>query len=77
MVRKAAVFCIVRFYVVLGEDRVRPKFSLLNSSKIRYEITTTTNMNYVFQYECTFEYSYLFFSRLLNVYIEKALQSNS
>lgn len=35
MVRKAAVFCIVRFYVVLGEDRVKPKFSLLNSSKIR------------------------------------------
>lgn len=35
MVRKAAVFCIVRLYVLLGEDRVRPKFSLLNSSKIR------------------------------------------
>lgn len=35
MVRKAAVFCIVRFYIVLGEDRVKPKFSLLNSSKIR------------------------------------------
>ncbi|XP_055308812.1 CLIP-associating protein isoform X8 [Sitodiplosis mosellana] len=35
MVRKAAVFCIVRFYVVLGEDRIKPKFSLLNSSKIR------------------------------------------
>lgn len=35
MVRKAAVFCIVRLYVLLGEERVRPKFSLLNSSKIR------------------------------------------
>ncbi|XP_037035811.1 CLIP-associating protein isoform X10 [Bradysia coprophila] len=35
MVRKAAVFCIVRLYVRLGEERVRPKFSLLNSSKIR------------------------------------------
>ncbi|KAG4077272.1 hypothetical protein HA402_009901 [Bradysia odoriphaga] len=35
MVRKATVFCIVRLYVRLGEERVRPKFSLLNSSKIR------------------------------------------
>lgn len=36
MVRKAAVFCIVTLYVVLGEERVRPKFSMLNSSKVRY-----------------------------------------
>ncbi|XP_058054607.1 CLIP-associating protein [Anopheles bellator] len=35
MVRKAAVFCIVKLYVVMGEDKVKPKFSLLNASKIR------------------------------------------
>uniref|UniRef100_A0AAG5D9Q0 TOG domain-containing protein n=1 Tax=Anopheles atroparvus TaxID=41427 RepID=A0AAG5D9Q0_ANOAO len=35
MVRKAAVFCIVELYIVMGEDRVKPKFSLLNASKIR------------------------------------------
>lgn len=35
MVRKAAVFCIVRLYIVMGEEKVKPKFSLLNASKIR------------------------------------------
>uniref|UniRef100_W4VRQ5 Putative microtubule associated-protein orbit n=1 Tax=Corethrella appendiculata TaxID=1370023 RepID=W4VRQ5_9DIPT len=35
MVRKAAVFCIVKLYIVMGEEKVKPKFSLLNSSKIR------------------------------------------
>lgn len=35
MVRKAAVFCIVGLYLTLGEERVKPKFSLLNSSKNR------------------------------------------
>ncbi|XP_055919466.1 CLIP-associating protein isoform X8 [Eupeodes corollae] len=35
MVRKAAVFCIVKLYIVMGEDKVKPKFSLLNPSKIR------------------------------------------
>ncbi|XP_055538196.1 CLIP-associating protein isoform X9 [Wyeomyia smithii] len=49
MVRKAAVFCMVELYIVMGEDKVKPKFALLNASKIR----------------------------LLNVYITKALGSNS
>uniref|UniRef100_A0A182LSK9 TOG domain-containing protein n=1 Tax=Anopheles culicifacies TaxID=139723 RepID=A0A182LSK9_9DIPT len=35
MVRKAAVFCIVKLYIVMGEEKVKPKFSLLNASKIR------------------------------------------
>lgn len=35
MVRKAAVFCIVKLYIIMGEDKVKPKFSLLNPSKIR------------------------------------------
>ncbi|XP_030371941.1 CLIP-associating protein [Scaptodrosophila lebanonensis] len=35
MVRKAAVFCIVKLYVVLGEDKVKPKLSVLNPSKVR------------------------------------------
>lgn len=35
MVRKAAVFCIVKLYFVMGEEKVKPKFSLLNASKIR------------------------------------------
>lgn len=35
MVRKAAVFCIVKLYSVMGEEKVKPKFSLLNASKIR------------------------------------------
>lgn len=35
MVRKAAVFCIVKLYVKMGEEKVKPKFALLNSSKIR------------------------------------------
>lgn len=35
MVRKAAVFCIVKLYFVMGEEKVKPKFALLNSSKIR------------------------------------------
>ncbi|XP_049292642.1 CLIP-associating protein isoform X6 [Anopheles funestus] len=35
MVRKAAVFCIVKLYIVMGEEKVKPKFSLLNESKIR------------------------------------------
>lgn len=38
MVRKAAVLCIVRLYVMLGEDKVKPKFSLFSSSKIRYAL---------------------------------------
>lgn len=53
MVRKAAVFCIVRFYIVLGEERIKPKFSLLNSSKIRWvtEIElhySQANIDYVY-----------------------------
>ncbi|XP_065094587.1 CLIP-associating protein isoform X3 [Ochlerotatus camptorhynchus] len=35
MVRKAAVFCMVELYVVMGEEKVKPKFALLNASKIR------------------------------------------
>ncbi|CAO1428288.1 unnamed protein product [Diamesa tonsa] len=35
MVRKAAVFCIVKLYFVMGEEKVKPKFALLNASKIR------------------------------------------
>ncbi|XP_034659689.1 CLIP-associating protein [Drosophila subobscura] len=35
MVRKAAVFCIVKLYIVLGEDKVKPKLSALNPSKRR------------------------------------------
>jgi CLIP-associating protein 1/2 len=35
MVRKAAVFCIVKLYFVMGEDKVKPKFALLNASKVR------------------------------------------
>lgn len=70
MVRKAAVFCIVKLYVVLGEERVRPKFSMLNSSKVRYESTpcfykdiTIRQMQFCNKFECC---------RLLNVYIGKA-----
>lgn len=35
MVRKAAVFCIVKLYFVMGEEKVKPKFALLNASKVR------------------------------------------
>lgn len=35
MVRKAAVFCIVKLYIVMGEERVKPKLSVLNPSKVR------------------------------------------
>lgn len=35
MVRKAAVFCIVKLYIVLGEDKVKPKLTALNPSKVR------------------------------------------
>ncbi|XP_016984508.1 LOW QUALITY PROTEIN: CLIP-associating protein [Drosophila rhopaloa] len=35
MVRKAAVFCIVKLYFVLGEEKVKPKLSVLNPSKVR------------------------------------------
>ncbi|XP_068142408.1 CLIP-associating protein [Drosophila tropicalis] len=35
MVRKAAVFCIVKLYIVLGEEKVKPKLSVLNPSKVR------------------------------------------
>lgn len=35
MVRKAAVFCMVKLYIVMGEEKVKPKFALLNASKIR------------------------------------------
>ncbi|XP_062552158.1 CLIP-associating protein isoform X3 [Armigeres subalbatus] len=35
MVRKAAVFCMVELYIVMGEEKVKPKFALLNASKIR------------------------------------------
>jgi len=35
MVRKAAVFCIVKLYIVMGEEKVKPKLSTLNASKIR------------------------------------------
>jgi CLIP-associating protein 1/2 len=37
MVRKAAVFCIVKLYFVMGEEKVKPKFALLNASKVRYD----------------------------------------
>ncbi|KAH8380473.1 hypothetical protein KR009_010921 [Drosophila setifemur] len=35
MVRKAAVFCIVKLYIVLGEEKVKPKLSVMNPSKVR------------------------------------------
>ncbi|EDW37782.1 GL15047 [Drosophila persimilis] len=35
MVRKAAVFCIVKLYIVLGEEKVKPKLTALNPSKRR------------------------------------------
>ncbi|XP_055379522.1 CLIP-associating protein isoform X11 [Condylostylus longicornis] len=35
VVRKAAVFCIVKLYIVMGEEKVKPKLSILNASKIR------------------------------------------
>ncbi|XP_055708280.1 CLIP-associating protein isoform X2 [Phlebotomus papatasi] len=35
MVRKAAVFCIVKLYLVMGEEIVKPKFSMLTGSKVR------------------------------------------
>ncbi|EDV96899.1 CLIP-associating protein [Drosophila grimshawi] len=35
MVRKAAVFCIVKLYLVLGEEKVKPKLSVMNPSKVR------------------------------------------
>uniref|UniRef100_T1H3G2 TOG domain-containing protein n=1 Tax=Megaselia scalaris TaxID=36166 RepID=T1H3G2_MEGSC len=35
MVRKAAVFCIVKLYVVMGEEKVKPKFASLNACKVR------------------------------------------
>ncbi|XP_059614674.1 CLIP-associating protein isoform X4 [Phlebotomus argentipes] len=35
MVRKAAVFCIVKLYIVMGEEKVKPKFSMLTGSKVR------------------------------------------
>lgn len=35
MVRKAAVFCIVKLYFRMGEEKVKPKLALLNSSKVR------------------------------------------
>ncbi|XP_013115418.1 CLIP-associating protein [Stomoxys calcitrans] len=35
MVRKAAVFCIVKLYIVMGEDKVKPKLTMLNPSKVR------------------------------------------
>lgn len=38
MVRKAAVFCIVKLYFVMGEDKVKPKFALLNASKVRWVV---------------------------------------
>lgn len=41
MVRKAAVFCMVELYVVMGEEKVKPKFALLNASKIRYALALT------------------------------------
>lgn len=38
--RKAAVFCIVKLYFVMGEEKVKPKFALLNASKVRYDSET-------------------------------------
>lgn len=35
MVRKAAVFCIVKLYIVMGEEKVKPRLSTLNPSKVR------------------------------------------
>lgn len=35
MVRKAAVFCIVKLYIVLGEDKLKPKLAIMNPSKVR------------------------------------------
>lgn len=35
LVRKEAVFCIVKLYVVMGEDMVKPKLTVLPASKIR------------------------------------------
>ncbi|KAH8415597.1 hypothetical protein KR222_006035 [Zaprionus bogoriensis] len=35
MVRKAAVFCIVKLYIVLGEEKVKPKLTVMNPSKVR------------------------------------------
>lgn len=38
LVRKEAVFCIVKLYVVMGEEMVKPKLSVLPPSKIRLVI---------------------------------------
>ncbi|EDW18234.1 CLIP-associating protein [Drosophila mojavensis] len=35
MVRKAAVFCIVKLYLVLGEEKLKPKLAVMNPSKVR------------------------------------------
>uniref|UniRef100_A0A1A9WCV8 TOG domain-containing protein n=1 Tax=Glossina brevipalpis TaxID=37001 RepID=A0A1A9WCV8_9MUSC len=35
MVRKAAVFCIVKLYIVMGEEKVKPKLTMLTPSKVR------------------------------------------
>lgn len=35
LVRKEAVFCIVKLYVVMGEEMVKPKLTVLPPSKIR------------------------------------------
>lgn len=35
MVRKSAVFCIVKLYVAMGEDKVKPKLASLTPSKLR------------------------------------------
>lgn len=34
-IRKAAVFCIVKLYIVMGEDKVKPKVDQLHPSKVR------------------------------------------
>lgn len=64
MVRKAAVFCIVKLYFVMGEEKVKPKFALLNASKVRWVFLK----HYV---EASVRYEGTFRSRLLNVYISK------
>uniref|UniRef100_A0A1B0BQ86 TOG domain-containing protein n=1 Tax=Glossina palpalis gambiensis TaxID=67801 RepID=A0A1B0BQ86_9MUSC len=35
MVRKAAVFCIVKLFIVMGEEKVKPKLTMLTPSKVR------------------------------------------
>lgn len=68
MVRKAAVFCMVELYIVMGEEKVKPKFALLNASKIRYAPIFKSSK---------LDLSTLFYiSRLLNVYIAKSMSSN-